>query len=479
MRRITILQDEAPPVSEATVSDAAISDAAISDASISEEARRYLSQSHPRSPHLHLWQDAGATRLLVANGSQLFDVSPAFAQKLATSLEHQQELNCLDQAGITIKPLIDNQTPAEIPLHALSLAVAQKCNLGCTYCYAQQGDFGGDASNMSLDVAKQAIDRLIDQTPAQGRFNLAFMGGEPLINRSVLVAATEYAQHQASARGLTPQFSITSNGTLINAADADFFAQYGFAVTISLDGVGDTHDQLRSYKGGKGSFDRIMRNIRPLLRQQQQQQRMQVSARVTVTPQNLALKSMLDGFLQEGFHSVGFSPLLKAPNGQAEMHDEALAIFLSEMIRCGQEFERRTSNGERYAFANLLNALREINKGTHRPYPCGAGAGYLGVSANGDLYACHRFVNDDAGHLGHVASGIDTARQDTWLQTRHVHRQTPCITCWARYQCGGGCHHEVLGRGRTACDYVRGWLQYCMDVHSRLTRASAAGLAQC
>ena len=31
------------------------------------------------------------------------------------------------------------------PLHALSLAVAQKCNLGCTYCYASQGSFGGPA----------------------------------------------------------------------------------------------------------------------------------------------------------------------------------------------------------------------------------------------------------------------------------------------------------------------------------------------
>lgn len=456
MHRITVLQEEAPRVSD--------------------EARYYLSQSHPQSPHMHLWQDAGATRLLVTNGSQLFDVSPEFAQKLTSALAGKQELGFLAQAGISITPMIDDHAPASMPLHALSLAVAQKCNLGCTYCYAQQGDFGGEASNMSFDVARQAIDRLIDQTPEQGRFNLAFMGGEPLINRAVLQAATHYAQQRARERGLTPLFSITSNGTLINAVDADFFEQHGFAVTISLDGVGDTHDQLRPYKGGKASFDRIMRNVRPLLQQQRQ---MQVSARVTVTPHNLELRPMLDSFLAEGFHSVGFSPMLKAPNGQAEMHDEALAILLSEMILCGKEFERRTHKGERYAFANLLNALREINKGTHRPYPCGAGAGYLGVAASGDLYACHRFVNDDAGHLGHLSSGIDLARQEAWMQTRHVHRQTPCTSCWARYQCGGGCHHEVIGRGRTACDYVRGWLQYCMDVHSRLTRNGASGLAQC
>lgn len=215
-----------------------------------------------------------------------------------------------------------------------------------------------------------------------------------------------------------------------------------------------------------------MRNVRPLL---DQQRSMQVSARVTVTPQNLSLKPMLDNFLREGFHSVGFSPMLSAPNGQAEMGEDTLAILLSEMIVCGQEFERQTRQGKRYAFANLLNALKEINKGTHRPYPCGAGAGYMGVSAKGDLYACHRFVNDDHGHLGNLAEGIDSHRQHAWLNDRHVHQQSPCQRCWARYQCGGGCHHEVIGRGRTACDYVRGWLQYCMDVHSRLSRSHSPG----
>jgi len=47
--------------------------------------------------------------------------------------------------------------------------------------------------------------------------------------------------------------------------------------------------------------------------------------------------------------------------------------------------------------------MRELQRGTHRPYPCGAGAGYLGVSADGDLAACHRFVGDDCqDHPAHV-----------------------------------------------------------------------------
>ena len=51
------------------------------------------------------------------------------------------------------------------------------------------------------------------------------------------------------------------------------------------------------------------------------------------------------------------------------MQADTLEVMLGEMIDCGREFERRTRAGERYAFANLLNALREIERGTHRPIP--------------------------------------------------------------------------------------------------------------
>ena len=143
--------------------------------------------------------------------------------------------------------------------------------------------------------------------------------------------------------------------------------------------------------------------------------------------------------------------------------------MLGEMIDCGREFERASRSGRRYPFANMVNAMREIHRGTHRPYPCGAGAGYLGVSADGELAACHRFVGDEEGAMGSLDQGVDLSRQADWLAARHVHRQEPCRSCWARYLCGGGCHHEVIRRGRPACDYIRGWLHYCLEAYLRLS----------
>jgi uncharacterized protein len=194
-----------------------------------------------------------------------------------------------------------------------------------------------------------------------------------------------------------------------------------------------------------------------------------VSARVTVTPENLELRDILDGFFALGFESVGFSPALRSPTGAAELRGEDFATLLDQMIACGHEFERRVVAGERYPFANMASAMHEIHRGTHRPYPCGAGAGYFGVSAEGDMFACHRFVDDDAGAMGHIDTGIDRARQRQWLGERLVDRQEPCRSCWARYLCGGGCHHEVIARGRPACDFIRGWLHYCLQAYVRLS----------
>ena len=145
-----------------------------------------------------------------------------------------------------------------------------------------------------------------------------------------------------------------------------------------------------------------------------------------------------------------------------------LGVLLEEMIACGREYERRVFARESYPFSNMTTALQEIHRGTHRPYPCGAGASYFGVSATGGLFACHRFVEDPAAAMGNLKQGVDRRRQRNWLAERMVDRQEPCRNCWARYLCGGGCHYEVIHRGRPACDYIRGWLDYALGAYIRL-----------
>lgn len=446
-----------------------VASAALNQAYAARLAQHIVGASRPRQPDLHLIEGAHGALLLVVNASQLFHLPLELVPEFRQALQHSdaslaQQL--LREYDLHAAPRIDDTPLQAPPVHALSLAIAQKCNLGCSYCYAQQGEFGGKAKNMSLELAKQAVDLLVREASPGSKINLAFMGGEPLSNRAVLRQVTQYAATQAQTREIDCRFSITTNGSLLQASDADFFEAYGFAVTVSLDGPAAQHNLLRPFKGGKDSYEHIIERIAPLL---QQQKAMQVSARVTVTPFNLNLAQTLDLFIGMGFHSVGFSPLLHAANGRAEMTADDLTEMLEGMIACGLAFEQHVLQGKRYPFLNMQNALRELHKGSHRPYPCGAGAGYFGVSADGELAACHRFVGDEHANMGNLQRGVDKARQTIWLSQRHVHQQQPCQTCWARYLCSGSCHHEVLARGRHACDYIRGWLHYTLGAHQRLS----------
>jgi uncharacterized protein len=439
-------------------------------AGLLDVARRTIAASRPRSPHAHVLRGEHGSHLFLPNGSRLFDVAPDLVDEVEAAIATGTVATLLDRLRLAETRYVDD-TPLESPaVHALSLAVAQTCNLACSYCYAQQGTFGGAAGSMPLEVAERSVDLLVGGAAPGARLNLAFLGGEPLVNRAVLRAATTRAAELAAKRGASITFSITTNGTLLTEGDAEFFEDHGFAVTISLDGPREAHDALRPFRGGRSSYDVVMRNVAPLLARQQ---RMQVSARVTVTPRNLMVRRTLDELVAAGFHTVGFSAMLSAPTGEGELQRDDLETLLGEMIDCGHEFERQAHAARRYPFANMVNALREIGRGTHRPYPCGAGAGYLGVSAEGALSACHRFVGDPDGEMGSVFGGVDRGRQIKWLTERHVHRQEPCSGCWARYLCGGGCHHEVIHRGRPACDYIRGWLHYCIEAYLRL--ADAAG----
>jgi uncharacterized protein len=422
------------------------------------------------TPHgsrdFHLFNTMLDQHLLVVDGSQIFKIDDAFGRQLAT-MHHDDAAALLGQHGIGLKQFIGDEPLADPPLRALSLAVAERCNLGCTYCYAEGGSFGGAARDMPWEIAEASVRRLFADAKQGERVNLAFLGGEPLSNRPLIRRATELAAQLADATHAAIGFSITTNGTLLNADDGAFFERYGFAVTVSLDGIGPVHDRLRPTKGGRGSYDRVIANTRPLL---ERQRRMQVSARVTVTPANLELRATLDHFIALGFHSVGFSPMLSAPNGRNQMQEPDLEVLLAQMIDCGREFERQAAAGRPYPFANMMTALEEIHRGTHRPYPCGAGASYFGVSATGGLFACHRFVEDDKAAMGSVGAGVDLGRQRDWLASRVVDRQEPCRSCWARYLCGGGCHYEVIHRGRPACDYIRGWLDYTLGAYVRLSQ---------
>jgi uncharacterized protein len=417
----------------------------------------------------HLLRAGDRRCLLAVESGCIHVIGDALYDAISQSMQFGDDTRVrllMAASGLLDAPSHAAPVPVRVPVRTISLALAATCNLGCSYCYAGQGSFGGTARDMSLDVAKKAVDGFLGGARRGDAVRLVFLGGEPLANREVFYGATRYAHRQAALAGVRASFSITTNATLLTADDAAFLDSYGFAVTISVDGVGTVHDRLRPAKGGGGTYRRVVERANLLL--SRQPRHCHVAARVSVTPANLGLQNTLAEFARLGFDSVQFSPVLSSPSSRGEMNATELRTMLGEMIACGELFEQRLANGEVLPFANVVSTLQRIHRGTRDEYPCGAGGSYLGISAEGQFYACHRFVGDERAGMGDVKAGVDTGKQAHWLASRNVRFQEPCRGCWARHLCGGGCHYEVINRGRTACDYIRGWLHYCIGVYVRL-----------
>jgi uncharacterized protein len=400
--------------------------------------------------------------LLIAN-SALFEVAPAyFAQLTARNQNAVTELASY-AAGLVAShsgPGLDKLGPLPAP-RAISLNVAQACNLACSYCYADEGRFGGSARRMPQAVARQAVDDLLASAVPGERVLVGFIGGEPLLNRAVVHDTVAYASAQADARSVAVAFSITTNGTLVQASDIELFRSHPFAVTVSLDGDAGVHDRHRRGRDGRGSWARAIQRLGPLL---DAPDRVRLAARATVTREDLDVAGRVAALTAVGFSEVGVSPARTGPDPALLLRGPDWAGYLRSLVEAAEtELARlrRCGSSRGWLFSNLGIALGEVHRGAARPLPCGAGYGYVSVDVTGGYATCHRTVGDPRFHLGTAGALSDISRQK-FLEPRLVDRQEPCRSCWARYLCGGGCHAEVAQVGRDGCDAIRGWLEYCL-----------------
>jgi uncharacterized protein len=85
------------------------------------------------------------------------------------------------------------------------------------------------------------------------RFQIEFLGGEPLLYPHIIETLCRFAKLCVAGRDIELDFVITTNGTLINSDVVKIFAQNNFAVTISLDGPAEINDVMRPAKAANKS----------------------------------------------------------------------------------------------------------------------------------------------------------------------------------------------------------------------------------
>lgn len=358
--------------------------------------------------------------------------------------------------------------PQPIPVKHLITSVSQACNLRCGYCYADFGHYRREPDMMQVETARKYVDFLLENAGGSPQVVYTFFGGEPLLNFPVIREAVKYGRSRQAAVGTHIQFGLTTNGTVMTQEMIDFFVDEEIEVTISVDGSPKVNDRLRPLAGGGGSFALLADRITPLLK------RRPTPARVTVTNQNLDLADTFGALDEMGFYEVGFSPVSTA--------DPRFALSRADRDRFVDELEglsHRTletiPKGRLLGFSNLLQLIRQIHEAERHEHPCGAGMSLLAGNSDGELYACHRLINDTEFSMGSVAKGVDREAQAEHLDRLHVDQKIPCASCWAQGLCGGGCY--AVAKTETGasssvpfehCDSIRRWYRCGIESYAHL-----------
>lgn len=133
------------------------------------------------------------------------------------------------------------------------------------YCYADGGSYGLKPTSMSKEDLLVYLKNLFPK-----RFDyvseVLFFGGEPLLNASSIWITCEFFMGLYNSKQIQnlPNYSIVTNGTLIDEKVAKKLKEYNIQVTVSFDGEKIFHDKLRPYKNGNDSFQDVFDAIRLL-----------------------------------------------------------------------------------------------------------------------------------------------------------------------------------------------------------------------
>ncbi len=355
--------------------------------------------------------------------------------------EAVQEILELKEAGMLFtedkyKDYIFDFKNRETVVKALCLHVAHDCNLACQYCFAEEGEYHGRRALMSFAVGKKALDFLVRNSGNRVNLEVDFFGGEPLMNWQVVKELVAYGRSLEEPYHKKFRFTLTTNGVLLDDAIQEFLNREMANVVLSIDGRRKVNDRMRPFRGGQGSYDRIVPKFRKLAESRGQKN---YYVRGTFTRHNLDFAEDVLHLADLGFEQISVEPVVAPDCEEYAIREEDVPRILAEYDRLALALLQRKKEGKSVHFFHFMIDLEGGPCVAKRLSGCGSGTEYLAVTPWGDFYPCHQFVGQEKFLMGNVEEGIINTDIRDQFKNCNVYAKEKCRDCFARFYCSGGC----------------------------------------
>ncbi|HXW03721.1 MAG TPA: radical SAM protein [Vicinamibacterales bacterium] len=331
----------------------------------------------------------------------------------------------LKAAASAPRDLLNSVVARHRPIHptVLIFHCTFVCDARCEMC--SNWERGDRKSDMTL----AEIDRVFAD-PLWQKVEIANLsGGEPTtrndmvdVVRVMLDRLPRLRKFGINTTGLTPHRAIPM---VTKVAELCHERGVIFSTRVSIDGVGDMHNQVRKVKSG---FDKALKTIRAM---QALQARIPFNFGISTTIFSMNLEdaeNILAWARRERldivFNMVRFTdPMLGNSDKAAELRpigkeEEKMRAFFMERVRMDPLFD-----GQNYIYLHYADM---IANGYHRMAPCPFQSQGIMLNPNGDLFFCEN--SDVVGNVRQESASAIYFRESSQAHRRSI-RDEKCPTC--------------------------------------------------
>jgi uncharacterized protein len=341
-------------------------------------------------------------------------------------------------------------TAALRDFHVMAKPTGATCNLDCAYCFflSKESLYPGSNFRMSHEVMESYIRQTIEARRGP-EITIAWQGGEPtLMGLDFYRRAVEVASRYRNADDKI-QHTIQTNGILLDRTWCQFLRHNNFLVGISIDGPRGLHDAYRRDKGGRGTFDRVVKAVH-LMRDEG----VEFNILCTVNALNSQDPVSVYRFFRDELRArhVQFIPIVERINDDGRTLLQQGSTVTDRSVKPEQYGRFLIEIFDEWVRRDVGKVFLHMVEGVLASWLYGRSSicifspecgGQVALEHNGDVYSCDHFV-ESLHLLGNILDTpltdlVNSPRQHKFGEDKRGTLPRYCRECEFLFECQGEC----------------------------------------